>query len=100
MVKTCPVLINNGVVTVVKFGDTEVQLPYIGYQASQINIVFENGKYSVAPKDYEEKKVIKEKTEPTTKPVKETTVSKTPETVKKENKKTTQNDRKNRKKKR
>jgi hypothetical protein len=101
MVKTCPVLINNGVVTVVKFDDTEVQLPYIGYEASQINIVFENGRYSVAPKDYKEQTKAETKSQNALANIneKETITQEKQKTVKIENKKTTQKGKKNRKKK-
>jgi hypothetical protein len=66
MVKRCPVLLNNEVVTVVRFDNSEVQLPPIGYKAEQINVVFENGKYKVAPDNYvEQPKIQKPKTEKT-----------------------------------
>lgn len=55
MVKECLVTLNNEVVTVVKYGDVDVQLPAIGKEAKTIFVACENGKYSVVDKDYKPK---------------------------------------------
>lgn len=47
MVVKCPVIINNGVVTVVKYNDIEVQLPFIGDNIKYVNIDFRDGKYVI-----------------------------------------------------
>lgn len=55
MVKECKVLINNEEVTVVKFGDTEVQFPSIKKNCSSVFVNFENGKYTIVDKPIENK---------------------------------------------
>ena len=55
MVKECKVLINNEEVTVVKFGDIEVQFPSIKKNCSSVFVNFENGKYSIVDKPIENK---------------------------------------------
>lgn len=48
MIKQCPVIINNGAVTVIKFGDIDVQLPYCNKKdIKTLNVKFENGQYSI-----------------------------------------------------
>lgn len=47
MIKQCNVILNNGLVTVVRFGETNVQLPAIGKDAKSIYVCHENGKYFV-----------------------------------------------------
>ena len=42
MIKQCPVIINNGAVTVIKFGDIDVQLPYCNKKdIKTLNVKFE-----------------------------------------------------------
>lgn len=48
MIKACKVLLNNSAVTVVLFGDKEVQLPPIGRKAQTVFVSFENGRYKIA----------------------------------------------------
>lgn len=55
MVKECSVLLNNEVVTVVRYGDVDVQLPAIGKEAKTIFVAYEGGKYSVVDKNYKPK---------------------------------------------
>lgn len=48
MIKQCPVIINNGAVTVIKFGDIDVQLTYCNKKdIKTLNVKFENGQYSI-----------------------------------------------------
>ena len=48
MIKECKVLLNNSAVTVVRFGDRDVQLPPIGRKANTVFVRFENGRYEIA----------------------------------------------------
>ena len=50
MTKECPVILNNKAVTVVKFGEIEVQLPSIQRDAKKIFVKFENDRYAVVDK--------------------------------------------------
>lgn len=52
MVKECLVKLNNEAVTVIAYGDTDVQLPAIHKEAKTIFVNYENGKYTVVDKDY------------------------------------------------
>jgi len=47
MIKQCNVILNNELVTVVRFGETNIQLPAIGNDAKSIWVCHENGKYFV-----------------------------------------------------
>lgn len=47
MTKECTVLLNNSAVTVVKFGEVEVQLPSIQRDAKKVFVKFENDRYAV-----------------------------------------------------
>lgn len=47
MIKECPIVINNDVVTVVKYGDVEVQFPSIHKSVAKVFVNNENGKYSI-----------------------------------------------------
>ena len=47
MIKECQVILNNESVSVVKFGDTEVQLPPIGKDVKTLKVECENGRYSI-----------------------------------------------------
>jgi len=57
MIKNCKVLINNEYVTVVDFGDRQVQLPSIKRKANCIKVEYKDGIYTVLPDDYIEQKV-------------------------------------------
>lgn len=50
MTKECTVLLNNSAVTVVKFGEIEVQLPPIQRDAKKVFVKFENDRYAVVDK--------------------------------------------------
>lgn len=50
MTKECTVLLNNSAVTVVKFGEVEVQLPSIQRDAKKVFVKFENDRYAVVDK--------------------------------------------------
>ena len=50
MTKECTVLLNNSAVTVVKFGEVEVQLPSIRRDAKKVFVKFENDRYAVVDK--------------------------------------------------
>ena len=60
MIKECPVIINNDAVTVVKFGDTDIQFPSIAKDIKKVNVKYDNGKYSIVDHAEEEKPVIAE----------------------------------------
>lgn len=69
MIKECIVKLNNEVVTVVAYGDIDVQLPAIHREAKTLFVNCEDGKYTVVDKDYKpksatvsEKKSTKKKT--------------------------------------
>ena len=47
MIKECQVILNNESVSVVKFGNTEVQLPPIGKDAKTVKVECEDGRYSI-----------------------------------------------------
>lgn len=47
MIKECQVILNNESVSVVKFGNTEVQLPPIGKDVKTVKIECEDGRYSI-----------------------------------------------------
>ena len=47
MIKECPVILNNDSVSVVKFGNTEIQFPAIGKEAKTVKVECEDGKYSI-----------------------------------------------------
>ena len=67
MVKECEVILNNGLVTVAKYGEIDVQFPYIGRKAKTIFVKFDNGEYTIVDE------MPKEKVEKTTKNRKKTT---------------------------
>lgn len=50
MTKECKVILNNSAVTVVKFGEVEVQLPSIQRDAKKVFVKFENDRYAVVDK--------------------------------------------------
>lgn len=50
MTKECKVILNNSAVTVVKFGEIEVQLPSIQRDAKKVFVKFENDRYAVVDK--------------------------------------------------
>ncbi len=50
MTKECKVILNNSAVTVVKFGEIEVQLPSIRRDAKKVFVKFENDRYAVVDK--------------------------------------------------
>ena len=47
MIKECQVILNNESVSVVKFGNTEVQLPSIGKDVNSVKVKCEDGRYSI-----------------------------------------------------
>ena len=64
MVKECKVILNNKEVTVVNYDGTMVQLPPIKMNASVVNVLYKDGKYSIAsnkPDNYPEPKRTKKK---------------------------------------
>lgn len=52
MIKECNVLINNDLVTVIRFGDIDVQLPSIHRNAKTVRVQYANGHYRVVSDDY------------------------------------------------
>lgn len=66
MILDCPIIMINDVVMVVRFNNTEVQLPSIGKNAKIVRVMLENGKYSVvsnscSPKDQCNDAIVKNK---------------------------------------
>lgn len=61
MVKECIVKLNNDVVTVIAYGDVDVQLPAIHREAKTLFVNYEDGKYTVVDRDYKPKGVSVEK---------------------------------------
>ena len=47
MIRKCPVLLNNDHVTVVRFDDIDIQFPAMGAITEYVNVLFEDGKYTV-----------------------------------------------------
>lgn len=47
MIKECQVILNNESVSVVKFDNTEVQLPPIGKDVKTVKVECEDGRYSI-----------------------------------------------------
>lgn len=52
MVKECLVMLNNEVVTVARYGDTDIQFPSIHRDAKTVFVSCEDGKYSIVDKNY------------------------------------------------
>ncbi len=65
MVKECKIILNNSAVTVVKFGDVEVQFPHIDTEFDTVKVSFENGKYEVVKDDKKEARKPKKQKENT-----------------------------------
>ena len=65
MTKECTVLLNNSAVTVVKFGEVEVQLPSIQRDAKKVFVKFENDRYAVVDKLDEPEVQTKKKSQKT-----------------------------------
>lgn len=59
MVKECLVKLNNDAVTVVRFGDTDIQFPSIHKDAKTVFVSYEDGKYSIVDKNYKPKSADK-----------------------------------------
>lgn len=64
MVKECLVKINNEAITVVRYGDTDIQFPSIHKDVNTVFVAYEGGKYFIVDKNY--KPSVKE-TKPTQK---------------------------------
>ena len=56
MINKCAVKLNNSAATVVCFNGTEIQFPPINREASNVKVLFDNGKYSIVPDDYVEQR--------------------------------------------
>lgn len=52
MVKECLVKINNEAITVVRYGDTDIQFPSIHKDVNTVFVSYEGGKYFIVDKDY------------------------------------------------
>lgn len=52
MVKECLVKVNNEVITVVKYKNTDIQFPSIHKDVDTVFVNYEDGKYSIVDKDY------------------------------------------------
>lgn len=53
MVKECLIVLNNEAVTVVRYGDIDIQFPSINKDVKKVFVNYEDGKYSIV----DEKKV-------------------------------------------
>lgn len=73
MIKDCNVLINNDVVTVVRFNGIDVQLPSIHRSAKTVRVCYTNGKYSVVDDDYREPELPEAEEKPKKRRPKKTT---------------------------
>jgi len=81
MIKECKVILNNEAVTVIQFGDIEVQFPSIRKNDKTVFVKYEDGNYSIVDKPpIIEQPVQTDKDNTAVKPAK---------TKKKRNKKTT-----------
>jgi hypothetical protein len=54
MVKECQVITNNDAITVVRYGDTDIQFPAIGRKTATVKVLFKDGKYRIVPDDFKE----------------------------------------------
>lgn len=81
MIKECPVIENNDAVTVVRFGDTDVQFSSIAKDAKTVKVKYDNGKYSIVDHAEETDPIVDESVE-VTEPVK-IDVKKNKKTIKK-----------------
>lgn len=65
MVKECLVTINNEAITVVRYGDTDIQFPSIHKDVNTVFVSYEGGKYFIVDKNYKpniaDKKPIQKK---------------------------------------
>lgn len=59
MVKECLVMLNNEVVTVARYGNTDIQFPSIHRDAKTVFVNCEDGKYSIVDKNYKSKSAEK-----------------------------------------
>lgn len=62
MIKDCIVKLNNDAVTVVAFGDVDIQFPSIHRDAKRVYVSFANGKYNIVPDEYIEHEKVNMKT--------------------------------------
>lgn len=60
MVKECLVKINNEAITVVRYGDADIQFPSIHKDVNTVFVSYEGGKYFIVDKDYKPS-VVEEK---------------------------------------
>lgn len=63
MIKECPILINNTVVTVAKYDDVEVQFPAINKDVKTVFVDFTEGKYNIVDKKEIEKATVEKPVE-------------------------------------
>lgn len=59
MVKECLVILNNEVVTVARYGNTDIQFPSIHRDAKTVFVNCEDGKYFIVDKNYKSKSAEK-----------------------------------------
>ena len=75
MIKDCNVLINNDVVTVVRFNNVDVQLPSIHRSAKTVRVCYNNGNYYVVDDDYRESEFLEVEEKPKKIRMKKTTTT-------------------------
>lgn len=63
MIKECPILINNTVVTVAKYDNVEVQFPAINKDVKTVFVDFTEGKYNIVDKKEIEKATVEKPVE-------------------------------------
>lgn len=61
MVKECLVKLNNDAVTVVRFGDIDIQFPSIHKNVKTVFVNYEDGKYSIVDRNFKSNNVDKAK---------------------------------------
>lgn len=62
MILECPVIINNNAVTVVKYGNIDVQFPSVRKDVKTLMVKCDNGKYSLVNHVEEIEPVVKNET--------------------------------------
>ena len=58
MIKECKILKSNEYMTVVKFGDKDIQLPHTEVASGTIFVAFEKGKYFVVDSKYRDEHIV------------------------------------------
>lgn len=54
MIKDCRVILNNEAVTVVRFGNIDIQFPSVHKETKFVRVLYQGGKYRIVDSDYRE----------------------------------------------